>query len=172
MFVGLNNNLRYTNKMSESSKNCYKLIFKALDAELYSGFAKEYSNENAGIDLYCREDMEIGAGEMAFLKLGICAKLIGSHYTSKSYHYWLLPRSSISKKGLIMANSVGVIDKSYRGELMGAVVNMRKEPVQVKRGERLFQIVAPDMGWICSANEVDELDETVRSSGGFGSSGI
>ena len=162
--------------------NAYKylLVYKALDEELYSGFSKEFSDENAGVDLFCREDVEIAPGKMAFLKLGIAAKLVGSqpgkdtfYYTvnTRDFHYWLLPRSSISKKGLMMANSVGVIDRTYRGELMGAVVNVRDEPVKVSRGERLFQIVAPDMGHIEMSRKVDELDETNRGAGGFGSTG-
>jgi dUTP pyrophosphatase len=73
----------------------------------------------------------------------------------------------------MMANSVGVIDRTYRGELMGAVVVAGgAEPVKVSRGERLFQIVAPDMGHIAAAVPVEELDATVRGAGGFGSTGI
>jgi len=137
----------------------YMIVFKPLDEKLYSSFEKEYPEDNAGVDLYCREDVEIAPGKMAILKLGIIAKMIGPEYGEarrwmiKNYNYWLLPRSSISKKGLVMANSVGVIDKSYRGELMGAVVNVCGSPVKVTRGERLFQIVAPDMGYISQAKK-------------------
>lgn len=142
----------------------YMIVFKPLDEELYSGFAKDYPEDNAGVDVFCRDDIEIAPGKMAMLKLGLTAKLMGPEYGEdpmwliRNYHYWLLPRSSISKKGLIMANSVGVIDRSYRGELMGAVVNVRDEPVKVARGERLFQIVAPDMGWICMARKALEYN--------------
>ncbi len=108
-------------------------------------------------------------GKVAFLKLGIAAKLV--RHDGRDCHYWLLPRSSISKKGLMMANSVGVIDRTYRGELMGAVVATGSEPVKVSRGERLFQVVAPDMGHIVAAVPVEKLDQTVRGIGGFGSTG-
>ena len=151
----------------------YKIVFKAHDEELYSSFAKEHSDDNAGVDLYCKDDVEIQPGQMILLKLGISAKMmeINDSVESNSFNYWLLPRSSISKKGLVMANSVGVIDRTYRGELMGAVVNVSREHVKVARGERLFQIVAPDMGWIVKTVQVDELDVTVRGAGGFGSTG-
>jgi dUTP pyrophosphatase len=151
----------------------YKIVFKAHDEELYSSFAKEHSDDNAGVDLYCKDDVEIQPGQMILLKLGISAKMMemNDSVENKSFNYWLLPRSSISKKGLVMANSVGVIDKTYRGELMGAVVNLRGEAVKVARGERLFQIVAPDMGWIVKTVQVDELDVTGRGAGGFGSTG-
>ena len=86
-------------------------------------------------------------------------------------NYWMVPRSSISKTGLIMLNSVGVIDKSYRGELMAYLWNSTKLPVEVKKGHRLFQIVARHMGDIVSATVVDKLPESSRGEGGFGSSG-
>ena len=139
----------------------YCLVFKPIDEELYSSFAKEYSEDNAGIDVYCKDDVEIEPGKMVMLKLGLAAKLISSGSDgggNRTYHYWLLPRSSISKKGLVMANSVGVIDMTYRGELMGAVVNVSGDPVKVARGERLFQIVAPDMGHIRRAVRAAEYN--------------
>jgi dUTP pyrophosphatase len=69
-----------------------------------------------------------------------------------------------------MANSTGVIDKSYRGELKAPVWSMTANS-QVARGDRLFQIVAPDMGWIRNVNIVESMTETDRGAGGFGSSG-
>ena len=69
-----------------------------------------------------------------------------------------------------MANSVGVIDKSYRGELKAPVWSMTGDSV-VEYSERLFQIVAPDMGWIRHVRVVDSLPETDRGAGGFGSTG-
>ena len=85
-------------------------------------------------------------------------------------HFWLVPRSSIYKTGLMMANSVGVIDKSYRGELKAPVWSMTGNS-SVSRGDRLFQIVAPDMGWIRNIRVVSSMPETQRGVGGFGSSG-
>lgn len=69
-----------------------------------------------------------------------------------------------------MANSVGVIDKTYRGELMAPVRSIGPE-YNIECGERYFQIVAPDMGWITEVRIVDSLPETPRGEGGFGSSG-
>jgi dUTP pyrophosphatase len=81
-----------------------------------------------------------------------------------------MPRSSIYKSGLLMGNSTGVIDKSYRGELKAPVWSMTANS-QVTRGDRLFQIVAPDMGWIRNVRIVDSMNSTERGAGGFGSSG-
>ena len=85
-------------------------------------------------------------------------------------HFLLMPRSSIYKSGLLMANSTGVIDKSYRGELKAPVWSMTGSS-SVQAGDRLFQIVAPDMGWIRHVHLVDSLPETERGAGGFGSTG-
>ena len=85
-------------------------------------------------------------------------------------HFWLMPRSSIFKTGLIMANSTGVIDKSYRGELKAPVWSMTAKS-NVTCGDRLFQIVAPDMGWIRNVRIVSALPDSDRGAGGFGSTG-
>lgn len=137
---------------------------------VYEKFDGAKSPENAGVDLHCCEDVVVKPGELAFLKLGIRGRLVDEANGSPQ-HYYLYARSSISKKGLIMANSVGIIDRSYRGELMGAVRNVTDQDVLVSRGERLFQIVAPNMGHICETVCWDSLDETARGDGGFGSTG-
>jgi dUTPase len=63
-----------------------------------------------------------------------------------------------------------VIDKSYRGELKAPVWSMTGDS-SIKYGDRLFQIVAPDMGWIRHVRMVESLPNTVRGENGFGSSG-
>jgi len=91
--------------------------------------------------------------------------------TGDTVHYWLAPRSSIYKTGYIMANSMGVIDRTYRGVLKAPVVPLYGKRVGFVAGDRHFQIVAPDMGWIKEVAVVDELPTTVRGEGGFGSTG-
>ena len=98
--------------------------------------------------------------------------------------YWLLPRSSISKTNLRMANSVGLIDSSYRGNIMAKVnmlpkYNINNGTVQVadvkspvQKYIRLFQIASPDLTPISSINVVTTLDTTERGEGGFGSTGL
>ncbi len=137
---------------------------------IYDKFDGAKSADNAGVDLHCVEDVVIKPGELAFLKLGVRGRLVDAADGS-AQHYYLYPRSSISKKGLMMANSVGIIDRGYRGELLGAVRNVTGEDVVVSRGERLFQIVAPNMGHIGEAVRWEALDETARGEGGFGSTG-
>jgi dUTP pyrophosphatase len=82
--------------------------------------------------------------------------------------FLLLSRSSLSNLGLSMPHSVGLIDSSYRGEILGRVFSFNKENTMVKKNDRLFQIVAPDLSEF-KVKIVDELSTTARGSGGFGS---
>jgi len=136
-------------------------------------------NDNAGVDLYSVEDYTIPPYQLQsfkpvhLLNLGTAAKMVRvSSMGEEDVHYWLCPRSSIYKSGIIMANSQGVIDSSYRGTLMAPVTNLNEHTYpSVVKGTRLFQIVAPDMGHIREIKIVEQLSETSRGSGGFGSTG-
>ena len=73
---------------------------------------------------------------------------------------------------LILINSEGIIDRTYRGLIKAPVKNLNvTEPYEIKEGTRLFQIVAPDLGHIREIQIVESLPETVRGEGGFGSTG-
>ncbi len=126
--------------------------------------------DNAGFDMYSMEDSSIYETP-EFIKFGVKMRLLKVVEDEKiDSHYWLLPRSSIYKTGLIMANSVGVIDASYRGEVKAPVWSMTGTS-KVNTGDRLFQVVAPDMGWIRNIRIVESLPDTDRGEGGFGSTG-
>lgn len=136
------------------------------------------SDSNAGFDLFAADEVRVEQLPQ-FIPFGIVARLLRvEHFpggTSNDYlktdsHFWLMPRSSIYKTGLMMANSTGVIDKSYRGELKAPVWSMTANS-NVARGDRLFQIVAPDMGWIRNIRIVNSMPSTERGAGGFGSTG-
>lgn len=134
----------------------------------YTNQPSERVNDNAGFDLYVPNDVEFAPGEKKLVSMQVKAVL---HNGKEDVHYWMLPRSSISKTGLMLCNSVGVIDRTYRGELMAYLWNTKDVPVSVKKGDRLVQIVAPDMGHISYVELVGYLSSTVRGEGGFGSSG-
>ena len=136
------------------------------------------SDENAGFDLFTSQSLQVETTPQ-FVPFGISVRLLKvepmPHGTSNEYvktdsHFFLMPRSSIYKSGLMMANSTGVIDKSYRGELKAPVWSMTGNST-VQKGDRLFQILAPNMGWIRHVRLVDSLPETERGAGGFGSTG-
>lgn len=140
-------------------------------------------NENAGVDLYIAQDYNHKAmledNTPTLLDLGCSARMVRVNLdgSEEEVHYWLCPRSSIYKTGLMMANSQGVIDRSYRGTLKAPVWIVNREAFAKTfdelrfRGTRYFQIVAPDMGWIREVRIVESLNETARGSGGFGSTG-
>jgi dUTP pyrophosphatase len=155
------------------------LNIKILDEsmkELYEGVIAKYesqqtsSTQDSGIDVFAKEHIVVEPFKVSFIKTGIAARS-SNLYLHFSQPYWLLPRSSISKTPLMMANSVGVIDSGYRGELMCAVRNMSNEAYNVERGTRLFQIVSNDMLPFKNVEIVEDLDDTSRGSGGFGSTG-
>jgi len=131
--------------------------------------SKKLNTENAGFDLFVPNTVRFLPGEKKLVTMGVSAVMVDGDSLK---NYWMVPRSSISKTGLMMLNSVGVIDKSYRGELMSFLWNTTDKDVVVSQGARLVQIVAGDMGDITSVSVVDRLPVSERGSGGFGSTGI
>ena len=119
---------------------------------------------DAGLDLYIIEDIEFKPMETKLIKLGISCESI----SGKSYY--LMPRSSISKTPLRMSNSIGLIDGGYRGEIMASCDNIKDYVYNVCRGQRLFQLVSFDVSPIQYTLK-EELSDTSRGSGGFGSTG-
>lgn len=139
---------------------------------------EERNNTNAGFDLFVPFDVSFAPNEKKLISMQVKARMIDNNQhipymedTNPTVHYWMPPRSSISKTGLLLLNSIGVIDRTYRGELMAFLWNTTSDVVNVKKGDRLVQIVAPDMGYISKIRIVDSLDETERGEKGFGSSG-
>ena len=126
------------------------------------------SSENAGVDLYVAADVVFAPGERKFVGMGTSAAVIEGDDCAP---FWLLPRSSLSKTGLMMMNSVGVIDKGYRGELIAALWNTLDKEVRVEKGTRLVQVVSRDMASFSKVMLVDALPLSLRGEGGFGSTG-
>ena len=121
-----------------------------------------YHEGDIGLDLFCPEQITIKPKESIKIKLGIACQ------TVENIGYMLAPRSSISKTPLRLSNSIGIIDAGYRGELIAAVDNIKDEPYLIEKGSRLFQIVS-FTGIPVKFEVVNELTETTRGSGGFGS---
>ena len=143
--------------------------FVSVETKYYQKLAAEFTLDNAGVDLMTCETWN--GPTLHLLNLGVSAMLTKAE-TGEVVHFWLLPRSSIYKTGYMMANSVGVIDKTYRGILKAPVVCVGGQGSKgFAAGDRHFQIVAPDMGPIGKVLIVDSLPETVRGAGGFGSTG-
>ena len=143
-----------------------KLFIKAHNdtaKEFYSNHG-HFHNGDAGLDLYVIKDIRFDSGETKAIKLGISCQ------PEDGKAYYLFPRSSISKTPLRMANSIGLIDGGYRGEIMAVCDNIKSETYIVKKGQRLFQLVATDSSPI-HFELINNLEKSTRGSGGFGSTG-
>lgn len=125
------------------------------------------SAEAAGADLHAclEQDVCIKPGETVFIPTGLSMEI------PKGYAGLIYARSGLAcKHGLAPANKVGVVDSDYRGEFMVALHNHGDQPQIIKHGERIAQLlITPVLAPMFI--EVEELDETLRSFGGFGSTG-
>lgn len=125
------------------------------------------SSEAAGADLYAclAEPVTIDPGESVFIPTGLAMEL------PRGYAGLIYARSGLAcKRGLAPANKVGVVDSDYRGEFMIVLHNHGTVPQTVAHGERIAQLVITPVftpGFVESA----ALSDTVRSGGGFGSTG-
>ena len=155
----------------------YKLSIKISDDPL-SNTQKYYKDTppnlegDAGLDLYFPTQQIVQANETALIPLGISAEM--RQYVmlkvNRARSFFIVPRSSIYKTPLRMSNSIGVIDSGYRGELMVPVDNPTDDDYMITPGERLFQIILPNLEEF-EVEIVDYLSDSERGDGGFGSTG-
>lgn len=139
-------------------------VKKLNEKAVLPAYGTEFS---AGADLCCCHDeaVKIAPGETRFIHTGISVEI------PEGYVGLVFARSSAaSKRGLAPANKVGVIDSDYRGEIMCAIYNQSGTEQEIEPGERISQLViVPYLA--VDFVEAEELSETVRGSGGFGSTG-
>lgn len=125
------------------------------------------SDDAAGADLYALSDKEIiiPSGETVLVHTGIAMEI------PAGFAGFIYARSGIAtKRGLAPANKVGVIDSDYRGEIMVAIHNHSDSDQKISPNERIAQmVIAPYLR--VEFTECDELNDTTRGSGGFGSTG-
>ena len=121
---------------------------------------------SAGADLYsAMDDVTIAPHTTTLIKTGLALEL------PVGFAGLIYARSGLaSKRGLAPANKVGVIDCDYRGEVMVALHNHSEKDQTVSKGERIAQLVITPYV-VADFEEADELSETVRGEGGFGSTG-
>lgn len=119
----------------------------------------------AGMDVVSAEDVTIAPGARHAVATGLCVAI------PAGYEIQVRPRSGLAlKHGVTVPNTPGTIDSDYRGELKVIMINLGAEPFEIRRGDRVAQLVLAPVtraGWI----EVTELDDTARGAGGFGSTG-
>ena len=152
----------------------FVLYIKTDNPYLKEAYAKRANHEgDSGVDLYFPEDGIIPAmynNKVMTSKIDFEIKC-QMKLRDKPIAYMLVPRSSISKTKVRLANSIGVIDPNYRGYLIAAVDNISDKPQYLKRGERYFQLVFTKLVKPTNLSFVDEISQTDRGYGGFGSTG-
>jgi dUTP pyrophosphatase len=121
---------------------------------------------DAGLDLVANAEVTVEAGARVMVPTGIAVAIPQGHAG------WVLPRSGLaSRHGITLANAPGLIDSGYRGEVMISVVNLdRTQAYTIEKGERIAQLVVAAYASVV-VEETEELTESERGEGGFGSSG-
>tara|TARA_B110000196_G_C20972703_1_gene579518 strand:- start:251 stop:709 length:459 start_codon:yes stop_codon:yes gene_type:complete len=127
---------------------------------------------DSGIDLFFPNRVRVPSKQSLLVDFEIQCEMLNylSVNVSTNISFQLVPRSSIWRTPLRQSNSIGIIDAGYRGRLMVPVDNISNEDYIIKSGERLFQIVHPLLEPV-GVELVDELSDSERGSGGFGSTG-
>ena len=143
---------------------------------MMSSFKIKKLNENAiiprrayhsdsGIDLFTYEDFIIGVGQRKLIKVGLAIEI------PVGYEVQIRSRSGNAyKHGVVVLNSPGTIDQQYRGELGVILINHGHTEVEFKAGTAIAQMVVNKVELV-DFELCDELDDTERGSGGFGSTG-
>ena len=155
-----------------------RLLLKPHNDEVKSMYHDDATNDandrrivrgDAGLDLYCPDDLMIEPNDTKFINLKIQCEALSDN-NDRNISYYLHCRSSIAKTPLRLANSVGIIDAGYRGDIIASVDNRSSEPYQIQKGHRLFQIVGRYLEPI-ELELVEELSNSERGNRGFGSTG-
>lgn len=121
---------------------------------------------DAGMDVRSVDDLVIAPGSRALVHTGLVMML------PPGYEAQVRPRSGLAlKKGVSVLNTPGTIDEGYRGEVGVILVNFGEEDFTVAKGDKIAQIVVAPVT-VAEIIEADEVDETQRGEGGFGSTGV
>lgn len=129
------------------------------------------SEQAAGLDLAAclpsdQPSLTLDPGQIAVVPTGLAIAI------PDGYEGQVRPRSGLAtKRGITVPNAPGTIDADYRGELRVALINLSKEPQTIEHGDRIAQLVIAPVA-MCEVVVVEDLDETVRGVGGFGSTGV
>jgi len=126
------------------------------------------SNGSSGLDLCAavNKELTLQPGDIKLIPTGLSVSL------PEGYEAQIRPRSGLALRyGLGFVNAPGTIDADYRGEIGVIAINWGKQPLTIKRGERIAQMVIHTVSRAI-VEEVNELDTTSRGEGGFGHSGV
>ena len=147
------------------NQNSVEIAFTVADGAILP----EYKTDGAsGCDVHAfvKEPVELLPGDIKLIPTGLACAI------PEGFEIQVRPRSGVAaKNGITCLNTPGTIDSDYRGEIKVILINLGKEAFIVKNGDRIAQfVVAPVVRGIFKT--VKSLDETLRGSGGFGSTGV
>ena len=126
------------------------------------------SDQAAGMDVYAAvmDELVIASGEWKLVPRGFALAI------PEGYEAQMRPRSGLAlKQGVSLLNTPGTVDADYRGEVGAIVMNHGKQPLTIKRGDRIAQMIINKIERI-TFSEVADLPDTVRGTGGFGHTGV
>ncbi|MDB4022595.1 dUTP diphosphatase [Pelagibacteraceae bacterium] len=143
----------------------YEILIKKLHSDV--NIPKYETEGSSGLDLeaYIEKDLRLLSGERKLVPTGVSVAM------PNNFEIQIRPRSGLAyKNGISVVNTPGTIDSDYRGEIKVLLINLGTEAVTIKKFQRIAQMVICP---IIKANlkEVQELPETIRGAGGFGSTG-
>ena len=141
-----------------------KLKFKRIHPD---AVLPEYAHpSDAGMDVKSIDDLVIAPGKRALVHTGLVMAL------PPMYEAQVRPRSGLAlKKGVTVLNTPGTIDSGYRGEVGVILINLGEEDFEIKKGDKIAQIVIAPVT-VAEIVETDVIDDTDRGEGGFGSTGV
>ena len=147
------------------NQNSVEIAFTVADGAILP----EYKTDGAsGCDVHAfvKDPVELLPGDIKLIPTGLACAI------PEGFEIQVRPRSGLAaKNGITCLNTPGTIDSDYRGEIKVILINLGKEAFIVKNGDRIAQfVVAPVVRGIFKT--VKSLDETLRGSGGFGSTGV
>ena len=140
-----------------------------------------FSNKHpdSGFDLFVPETVTIEARKIKLIDMKVSCSvskvLMKNTQEAKMTEpspYYMYARSSVSKRGIMLANSVGIIDSGYRGTLKAAFFNTTDNPVTIGKGDRVVQVCMPGLDYNFTVEVANSLEETERGAGGIGSTGM
>lgn len=136
-----------------------------LEVKFVGDYTPKYATEgSACFDLKCLEKERIFPGEQVKIDLGIKVEV------PKGYYMEIVPRSSITKSNLMLANSVGIIDSDYRGQVFAVIRNVGKTKVILTKDTSIVQAMIKPIMQV-QFKKALKLNETARGEGGHGSTG-
>ena len=143
-----------------------KILIKKLSK---TAIIPKYETQGAsGVDISANinEDLTLATNESILVPTGIAVSI------PQGFEIQIRPRSGLAaKKGISVLNTPGTIDADYRGEIKVILINHGNEPFIIRNGDRIAQMVVCPIVQ-AKFEEVDELSDTERGSGGFGSTGV